>query len=122
LEEQRHHVFRIGAFGKPGEAAQIAEQRGDLAAMAFQLPLCARGNDEVGDLRRQKAPQPAHALDLADLVGDAGFELLIQLDDFFRPLAQLIEQPCVLDGDHRLRGKVLHQRDLLLGNARTSWR
>ena len=29
--------------------------------------------------------------------------------------AQLVEQPRVLDGDHRLRGEVLHQLDLLVG-------
>ena len=28
---------------------------------------------------------------------------------------QLVEQPRVLDGDHRLRGEVLHQLDLLVG-------
>ena len=30
-------------------------------------------------------------------------------------LAQLVQQPRVLDGDHRLRGEVLHQLDLLVG-------
>ena len=30
-------------------------------------------------------------------------------------LAQLVEQPRVLDGDHRLGGEVLHQLDLLVG-------
>ena len=30
-------------------------------------------------------------------------------------LAQFVEQPRVLDGDHRLRGEVLHQLDLLVG-------
>ena len=29
--------------------------------------------------------------------------------------AQLVEQPRVLDGDDRLRGEVLHQLDLLVG-------
>jgi hypothetical protein len=28
--------------------------------------------------------------------------------------AQLIEQPRVLDGDHRLRGKIFHQLDLFV--------
>ena len=32
-------------------------------------------------------------------------------------LAQLVEQPRVLDGDHRLRGEVLHQLDLLVGEG-----
>src|SRR5262249_49325247 len=29
--------------------------------------------------------------------------------------AQLVEQPRILDGDHRLRGEILHQCDLLVG-------
>ena len=32
---------------------------------------------EISHLWRQKAPQPAHALDFAYLVGDALFELLV---------------------------------------------
>jgi hypothetical protein len=112
--EQGHHVFGVGAFRKSGEATQIAEQSGDLAAMAFQLLFRSGRNDQIGDLRRQEATQPAHALDLADLVGHTLFELLIQLDDFFRPLLQLAEQLRVLDRDNGLRGEVLHQRDLLV--------
>jgi hypothetical protein len=48
-----------------------------------------RGDDQVGDLRRQEAPQPADALDLVDLLGDAPFERGVPL----RELARL-----VLDG------------------------
>jgi len=39
-----------------------------------------------------------------------------------RALAQLAEQPRILHRDHRLRGEVLQQRDLLVGkrsNLRT---
>ena len=32
-----------------------------------------------------------------------------------RGFAQLVEQPCVLDGDDGLRGEVLDQLDLLVG-------
>ncbi len=34
-----------------------------------------------------------------------------------RDFAQLVEQPCILDGDDGLSGKVLHQRDLLVGEG-----
>jgi hypothetical protein len=40
--------------------------------------------------------------------------LLIQLDDFFRPLAQFTEQPRILDRDNGLGGEVLHEGDLLV--------
>jgi hypothetical protein len=45
--------------------------------MAFQLLLRSRCNDQISDLRRQETSQPPHALDLAYLVGDALFELLV---------------------------------------------
>ena len=45
--------------------------------MAFKLLLRAGGDDQISHLRREKAPQPAHAFDFAHLVGDAMFELLV---------------------------------------------
>ena len=45
--------------------------------MAFQLLLATGSDDQVSHLRRQEAPQPAHAFDFAYLVGDAMFELLV---------------------------------------------
>ena len=77
VAQQRHHVFRVRTFGEPGEAAQVAEERGNLPAMAFKLLFAPGRDDQIGHLRRQEAPQPAHALDFADLVGDALFELLV---------------------------------------------
>jgi hypothetical protein len=47
------------------------------------------------------------------LVSDALFELLVEFADLLCPLAQLAEQPSVLDGDDRLRGEVFDQFDLL---------
>ena len=105
VAQQRHHVFRIGALGEPGEPAQIAEERGYLSAMAFQLLLAPRRNNQIGHLRRQEAPQPAHAFYFAHLVGDGLFELLVQLFDFLSSPAQFLEQPCILDGDHCLVSK-----------------
>src|SRR5262249_6191539 len=47
-------------------------------------------------------------LDLTDLIGNALFELLIQL-------VEIIEQPRILDSDGRLVSEGLNQSDLLLG-------
>ena len=77
VAQQSHHVFRVRTFGEPGEPAQIAEERGNLSTMAFELLLGTGRNDQISHLRRQEAPQPAHALDFAHLVGDALFELLV---------------------------------------------
>jgi hypothetical protein len=75
--QQGHYVFRVCALGEPGKAAQIAEERCYFSSMAFELLLAPGRNDQIGHLRRQEAPQPAHAFDFANLVGDARFELLI---------------------------------------------
>jgi hypothetical protein len=85
VAQQSHHIFRVSALGKPGETAQVAEERGCyLPTMAFELLLAPRRNDQISNLRRQEAPQPAHAFDFAHLVSDALFELLVELGEFLR--------------------------------------
>ena len=62
-----------------------------------------------------------HRLRVAHRIADdvehlAGRGLLLQrLGEIVGALAQLVEQPRVLDGDDRLGGEVLHQFDLLVG-------
>ena len=103
-----HHVFWIRAFREAGKAAQVTEQRGNFSTVAFELLLRTRRNDQIGYLRRKETSQSAHALDFAHLVGDALFKLSVQL-------VEIIEQPRILNGDDCLRGKILHQLNLLLG-------
>ena len=108
VAQQRHHVFRVGTFGEPGESAQVAEERSNLSAMAFKLLLATRRHDQISHLRRQEAPQPAHALDFAYLVGDALFELLVQFDHLLGLDFQLAGSKVVVhDSDDRLGG-LLH--------------
>src|SRR6516162_3405436 len=90
--------------------------------MAFKLLFRSRRDDQIGDLRREETAQPAHALDLADLVGDALFELLVQLRYFLRAhlqlsrsLPQFVQKPGVLDRDHSLGSKIRDQLNLLIG-------
>ena len=83
VAQQGHHVFSVRAFGEPSEPAQVAEERSYLSTMAFELLLAPGRNDQISHLRRQEAPQPAHAFDFADLVGDALFELLVQIGKLF---------------------------------------
>ncbi len=60
-----------------------------------------------------------HRIQFAGRAGDdlehlAGRGLLLQrLGEIVGALAQFVEQPRVLDRDHRLRGEILHQLDLL---------
>jgi hypothetical protein len=78
------------------------------------LLLATGGHNQISHLRRQEAPQPAHALNFAHLVGDASFELLVELLDLFSSLAQFFQKSRVLDSDYGLRSKVCHQLNLLI--------
>ena len=102
---KRNNVFRVGAFGEPGEAAQITEERGYLSAMAFEFLLAAGRDNQISYLRRQEPPQPAHAFDFAYLVGDALFELLVEFLDLFGSFTEFVEQPNILNGNDCLRSK-----------------
>ena len=75
----------------------------------------------LADARRILQHGFEHRLQLAGRTGDdlqhlRGRGLLLQrLAQIVGALAQLVEQPRVLDGDDGLGGEVLHQLDLLVG-------
>jgi hypothetical protein len=83
--------------------------------MAFELLLAPRRNDQISHLRRQEAPQPAHALDFAYLVGDALLQALIEFLYLLCSVSQFFKKSRVLDCNDRLSGKGSHQFDLFLG-------
>src|SRR4029077_1668904 len=67
------------------------------------------------------APQSAHALDFVNLVGNALFEGLVELNQLLglrlhllRSFAQFLKQPRVLDGDDSLGSEVLDEVDLFV--------
>ena len=73
--------------------------------------------------RRVRQHGLEHRLQLAGRARDTlqnlgGRGLLLQrFGEILRALAQLLEQPCVLDRDHRLGGEIPHQLDLLFGEG-----
>jgi hypothetical protein len=79
VAQQRHHVFRIGGLGEAREAAQVTEERSDFPAVALKLFLHAGRHDQIGHLRGQETSKPTHAFDLAYLVCNTPFKLLIKL-------------------------------------------
>src|SRR5690242_1274658 len=90
--------------------------------MALKLPFGSGCDYQIRHLGREKTAQPAHALDLADLVGDALFELFVEFGYFLRAqlqlirsLAQFIQKPGVLDRDHGLGGKIRDELNLIVG-------
>src|SRR6516162_11124846 len=82
--------------------------------MTFELLFRSGGHDKVSNLWRKETAQSAHALDLADLISNTLFELLIEFENLLGSLAQFIKQPRVLDGDYRLVGETLHQVQIAL--------
>ena len=60
--QQPNHLVRSDPARKGGEAAQVAEDDGDLGATAVRRPCLAGKLDEFGDLRRQEALEAGDAL------------------------------------------------------------
>src|SRR5215813_7551367 len=96
--------------------------------MTFQHAFVARRDDELGNLGREKTLQASDAFDFGNLLGHPLFERavpclkigclcrysIVCLSQIGGALAQLIEQPHVLDGDHSLVGEDFDQFDLLV--------
>ena len=49
LPQNGHHLFGLGGLRECREAAQIAEDDRNFAAVAFQRLQSRRGQDEIGD-------------------------------------------------------------------------
>src|SRR5438876_238818 len=63
--------------------------------------------------RREEPLQTSDPAQFLDLLGDPRFEAPIELRYLIGALAQFLEQPRVLDRDHRLAGEIPDQLDLL---------
>ncbi len=116
VAQQGHHVFRVGALSEPCKPAQIAEEGGYLSAMAFKLLLAPRSDDQISYLRRTEAPQPAHAFDFAYVVGDALFELFVEVYHLvlFSTAAAPANSRVFSDGYGGLVGEAVSARAILL--------
>ena len=79
--QHAHHLLGLGGLGERGEAAQVEEDDGDLAPVALERVLGAAGDDQLGELRREEALQPADLLELRDAVLDALLERAVQLGE-----------------------------------------
>ena len=90
--------------------------------MAFELLLRPRRDDQISHLRRQEAPQPAHAFDFAYLVGDALFELLVEFDDFLSSFASSLSSRAFSMAMTAWAAKFCTNSICLSVKGRTSWR
>src|SRR5206468_7368955 len=79
LPEDRHHLLGLRGLGEGGEPAQIAGHDGDLPPVALQKLLVTGGDDELGKLGGDEAPQSAVAIQLGELLLHALLEFLIPL-------------------------------------------
>ena len=132
LVQHAHQLLRLDSVDEARPPAEIGEEHRDLAAVALENRLVARGDDRVGELRREEPlqpPQPAelrhlflHALleravELRELRGLRLDRVVVALDPEQRPDAR--EQLVVVE---RLRDEVvragLDRSRLLLADAR----
>ena len=75
LAQHPHDILRLGGLGEGSEAAQIAEQGHDLAAVILQHGLVVAGRDDgLGKLRRQEPAQTPNPLQFLDLVAHLSLE------------------------------------------------
>ena len=79
LAEHAHHLFRLGRLGEGGEPAQVEEHHGDVAPVALERILGAAGDDQLGELWREEALEPAQALELGHLLLHPMLERVVQL-------------------------------------------
>jgi hypothetical protein len=82
LAQHQHHFLGFGDLGKTGKPAQVTEQDGDVAAMAFQHTLMSGGDHEPRYLGGKK-PAP-DAIDFGDLFGHALLKGPIQIHEVGR--------------------------------------
>src|SRR5712692_11363528 len=78
LAQHRHDFLGLGGLGKSREAAEVEEDHGDLAPVAFERILRAAGDDHLGELGREEALELAQAIELADLLGHPGLQRAIE--------------------------------------------
>ena len=96
--QHSHHLLGLGGVGEGGEAAQVAEHDGDVLAVAVEQLLAARRHHQLGDLRGQETLEPGHALDLAELIGDALLQVAVHVGDL---VVQLLQPQRGLDPGHQ---------------------
>src|SRR3954451_3102911 len=83
LAKDGHHLLRLAGLGERGEVPQVAEDDGDLSAVAVEDILAGIKN-EVRDLRGEEPAKAAEPLELTDLALDPGGQLLVPPGEFLR--------------------------------------
>ena len=83
--------------------------------MAFENTFITLRDDQIGELRREKAAQFAGALDLGQLGGDARLQFLVPAGDLVVAVAQLAQEPRVLHRNDRLISEGADKIDLSVG-------
>src|SRR6516162_8079634 len=83
--------------------------------MAFEDLLVTLRDDQLSKLRCQKPLQSTDPPQFIDLFSDAGFKAAVQLRHLVCALPQFAKEPRILHCNGGLRGEVLQQRDLLVG-------
>ena len=111
LAQNAHRVFRLNGLGEGCEAAQVAEDDGDLTTVTLEDRFVAFRDDEVGNRRRQKSPESPDPLDLSHLRLDPLLQLLVPFGELAARELELVEQSRVLNRERGLARKGLDQID-----------
>src|SRR5215469_5039265 len=115
--EEVEDFLGFSSLGEGGVAAQVTKYDDDLAAMAFKDVLVALRDDQLRQLRREEplqSPDPTQFLHLSD---DACFQFSVPSGNLLRARSQFAQQSRVLHRNNRLRGEILEESDLLIGEG-----
>ena len=93
LAKHGNHLFGLHCFREGSEATQIAEDRGDFAAVALEETRLATRDHEVDDLRREKTLQPTDPLQILNLLPHSRFERVVELRQFVLKLLDAEQRP-----------------------------
>ena len=112
LAQHRHQLLGLGRLGERGEAPEVEEHDDDLAPVGLQRVLGAAGHDQLGELRREEALEPAELLHLGDLLLHALLEQTVPLRQLAGVLPLEVPQALLLQARAHSRAQEHHVEGL----------
>ena len=93
LAENSHHFLGLSGFGKSSEAPKIEKNDGHFSPVCFERILSPSGHDQLGELGREKALEPAESVELCYLLLNALLQGLVPVCELLVQAPELLVPP-----------------------------